>query len=473
MPRSIIFVFLLTAIALSCKKDKWNERNRIDDPALNTNLFQMISRNPDLSQFSEYLVKTGYDKVIASSKTFTVWAPTNAALKNVDPSILNDTLQLKLLIGNHIANQSYLTTMPDPALRIRTLNGKNIIFSKSAADDANITTADQYTANGILHVIGGTLIPKMNAWEYLNSSTEGSIQRSFLQSLKYIGIDTALAEQIGVDPQTGQPIYKPGTGLVERNHFLQRTDISNEDSLLTYVILKDDAFTAEKNKLIQYFRDSTVALTDTITQWNVVKDLVFNGVYDPDNLPATLYSVRDSVKFHLEKSAIVSVHKVSNGIVYIMDHIDYAIDTKIKPIIIEGERFSDLKDRTKAYSVRTRINPISHLTFRDVYIANHGINAFWINYQTIANTVTYKVYWVAVNDFQTGTFPMKITFKDPAATGFAYKTVDLNNYNEIYLGDYTVDRYGLLNLYLVGNSVTTNGLNTLVLDYIKLVPILN
>jgi hypothetical protein len=31
----------------------------------------------------------------------------------------------------------------------------------------------------------------------------------------------------------------------------------------------------------------------------------------------------------------------------------------------------------------------------------------------------------------------------------------------------------LLNLYLVGNSVTTNGLNTLVLDYIKLVPILN
>lgn len=468
-----LLVFLLMASIVACKKDKWNERTSINDPALKTNLLQMINSNPDLSRFSEYLVKTGYDKLIASSKTFTVWAPVNAALQNVDPAILEDTAQLRLLIGNHITNQSYSTTMPASALRIRTLSEKNIIFTKTQVDDENITTADKYTANGMLHVIGGVLIPKMNAWEYLNSSTEGTLQRSFLQSLKYTGIDTATAEQIGVDPQTGQPIYKPGTGLVERNYFLQRTDINNEDSMLTYVILKDDVFTTERNKLTQYFTDTTVALTDSITQWNVVKDLVFNGVYDPDNLPATLYSVGDSVKFHLDRNAIVAAHKVSNGMVYVVDHIDYDMDTKIKPVIIQGERLSDLRDRTKTFAIRTRINPVNHLVFRDFYMANHGINAFWVNYRFVANKVTYKVYWVAVNDFQTGTFPMKVAFKDPTATGFAYKTVERNDYSEVYLGDYTVDHYGWLNLYLVGNSVTTNGLNTLVLDYIKLVPILN
>lgn len=141
--------------------------------------------------------------------------------------------------------------------------------------------------------------------------------------------------------------------------------------------------------------------------------------------------------------------------------------------MIQGEFFADLRDRTKAYSTRTRVNPLNGQVFRDIYIANHGVNAFWINYQTVANTVAYHVYWVAVNDFQTGTFPMKVAFKNPAATEFAYKTVERNDYNEVYLGDYTVDKYGLLNLYLVGNSVTTNGANTLVLDYIKLVPILN
>jgi uncharacterized surface protein with fasciclin (FAS1) repeats len=456
---------------LSCKKDKWNDRNRIDDPALKKNLLQMISSNPDLSLFNTYLVKTGYDKVIASSKTFTIWAPTNTALQAVDPAVINDTAQLKLLVANHIVNQSYLTTMPSPALRIRTLNGKNITFTATQVDEEHIISADQYTANGILHVVDGVLLPKMNAWEYLNSVV--GFQQAFLQSLKYTGIDTTIAEQIGVDPETGRPIYKPGTGIVELNRFLQRTDISNEDSLLTYVILKDNAYTDEKNKLVQYFTDTTATLTDTTTQWNVVKDLVFNGVYDPDNLPAVLYSVKDSVKFHLDRNAIVSVQKVSNGIVYVMDHIDYELDSKIKPIIIEGERFYDLKDRTKASSVRTRINPLTHLLFRDIYIANHGVNAFWINYRTVVNSVKYKVYWVAVNDFQTGTFPMRVAFKDPAVTGFAYKTVELNNYSEVYLGDYTTDHYGLLNLYLVGNSVTTNGLNTLVLDYIKLVPILN
>jgi hypothetical protein len=142
-------------------------------------------------------------------------------------------------------------------------------------------------------------------------------------------------------------------------------------------------------------------------------------------------------------------------------------------VIIEGEYFSDLKDRTKSYAIRTRLNPLTGNIFRDVYIANHGISSFWINYQARVNSASYKVYWVAVNDFQTGTFPMRVAFKDPAVTTLPYTTVALANYNEVYLGDYTISKYGTTNIYLVGNTVTTNGSNTLVLDYIKLVPILN
>jgi uncharacterized surface protein with fasciclin (FAS1) repeats len=463
----------LLVVMMACKKDKWNERTAVKDPALQYNLLETISKHPELSRFSEYLVKTGYDKIIASSKTFTIFAPDNAALDAVDPAVLADTAQLKQLIGNHITNQSYQSSMALPALRIRALNGKNVIFSRTQVDDIAIKTTDLYTANGMLHIINGAIIPRQNAWEYLNSHASGSLQQTFLQSLKYIGVDTAKAEQIGVDPYTGRPVYKPGTGLVERNRFLQRVNISNEDSLLTYVILTDRAFMAEKERITRYFVDSTEALTDSITQWNIVKDLVFNGVYTPDNLPAVAYTIRDSVLYHLNSSTVITSHKVSNGIVYVVDNIDYELSSKIKPVMIQGEFFADLRDRTKAYSTRTRVNPLNGQVFRDIYIANHGVNAFWINYQTVANTVAYHVYWVAVNDFQTGTFPMKVAFKNPAATEFAYKTVERNDYNEVYLGDYTVDKYGLLNLYLVGNSVTTNGANTLVLDYIKLVPILN
>jgi len=44
------------------------------------------------------------------------------------------------------------------------------------------------------------------------------------------------------------------------------------------------------------------------------------------------------------------------------------------------------------------------------------------------------------------------------------------NYNEVYLGDYTTLLYGSHNLYLINTNSTSSGVNTMALDYIKLVP---
>jgi hypothetical protein len=56
---------------------------------------------------------------------------------------------------------------------------------------------------------------------------------------------------------------------------------------------------------------------------------------------------------------------------------------------------------------------------------------------------------------------------------FPYKQVDILNYNEVYLGDYTVTTYGVLDTFLVSAATTGNGTNSLVLDYIKMVPVIN
>lgn len=464
MIRYLIIIGLL--LGISCRKEKWNDRNK---SATSQNLLQTIQANKDLSQFYNYLLKTGYDKVLASSKTFTVWAPVNNAWSAVDPALLNDTARLRLLIANHISNLSYTGSSSEQ--RIATLNGKKIAFTAGTVEGINVSEADHYASNGVLQVIDAAIIPKQNAWEYLNSTDYQ--QKSFLQSLAYIGIDTATAEQIGVNPTTGAPIYKPGTGEVQLNHFLERVNINSEDSLITYVILADNVYTGEQQKLTKYFTDSTAALTDTITQWNVIKDLAFNGVYDKDHLPETLYSIRDSVQFHISSSDIVSTKQVSNGIVYVVNHISYALSTKIKPVIIEGEYYSGVKDATKTIAVRTRVNPATGAIFRDVYMYNYGVASYWLRYGARLNSVAYRVYWVSVNDVQTGTYPMRVAFDDPAVTTIPYTTVPLISYNEQYVGDYNNVRYGMHNVYLVGNSVTTNGSNTILLDYIKLVPILN
>jgi uncharacterized surface protein with fasciclin (FAS1) repeats len=339
-----IFLYLFTVLVFSGCNDKWEDHNKIQDPVLAENLFLEIQKIPDLSTFAGYLKETGYDKVIASSKTFTIWAPINLALENLDPAIVNDDSLLKQFVANHISNQAYLTRSADPVLTIRTLNGKNILFTKTKFEEANIIVADRYAGNGVLHIIDMAITPKLNAWEYLNNSVT-SLQKSFLQSQNYIYRDLTQAEITGIDPKTGNPIYKEGTGYFSRNYFLQGiSDISNEDGKYTFVILTDDAFNAEKTKVSPYFTVSIAGatpernafVTDSITSWNIAKDLVFVGDYTIDNLPDTLTSY-DSLKVHLDVSAIVETHKVSNGVVYVMNRIDYKMSDKIKPVIIEGE----------------------------------------------------------------------------------------------------------------------------------------
>lgn len=495
----IIFMSLAIGLMFTGCKDKWDEHNKIQDPTLAVNLLNQIKQNPDLSKFADLLNKTGYDKVVASSKTFTIWAPNNLAITNMDQTVLSDTTKLKQFVANHISNQSYLTNMAVTPLTIRTLNGKNIVFTQTTFEEANILTADRFVGNGILHIVDKAIVPKPNVWEYLNSSAT-SLQKAFMQSLSYQFVDSTLATVTGIDPKTGLPVLKPGTGVVNKNYFFQRAvDLSNEDKKYTYVILTDAAFTAEKDKLSKYYTiinpNATIArnafVSDSLTNWAISKDLVFNGDYS-SNLPDTLIS-NDSVRIHLDKSAIVETHKVSNGVVYVMNRIDYKMANKMKPLIIQGPNIQSSPSTATtiwastygAYGTRTtltRRNPNTGLDFTELYVYNTGKASYWVHYYPRLNSVTYHVYWMAVRDFNTTAvapavpvmFSQAVTFGSLAILPtLPYKQVDILNYNDVYLGDYTSSAYGNMDTFLIGSTGTTSGTNSLVLSYIKMIPVTN
>lgn len=95
---TVLLAALFFVMVFSQCSKKWDEHNAITDNALNDNLAEAISNTPNLSKFSDLLVKSGYDKVISSSKTYTVWAPTDQALQSLDPSITTDSVKLKMLL---------------------------------------------------------------------------------------------------------------------------------------------------------------------------------------------------------------------------------------------------------------------------------------------------------------------------------------------------------------------------------------
>jgi uncharacterized surface protein with fasciclin (FAS1) repeats len=454
--------------------EKWDDHIAVNDPSLQKNLFESISSDTALSKFSDLLVKSGYDKIIASSKTFTVFAPNNAALSSLDQSIISDTAKLRAFVSNHIATQSYFTR--DTATqRVLMLDGKYANLKASTIEDASIVGADKYAMNGVVQVINKMLPVLKNSWETLQSDSRiPAKQKNYVLTLFRKVYDVSNAVQIGVDATTGKPLYQPGTDSATVNLFLRNAaDIQDERKQYTFFILNDAAWDSEVTKFKPYVATGTTDSTTDLASWTVVKDLAVEGLYPLDKLPDTLLST-SGVKIGINKSSINQSIKTSNGIIYIMNSLPVLPKHKIKEVIIQGENYrATLSDKRSVTYFRDRYNPLTQKDFRDVLIENHGVSLFNINYRVsnMYSGVKYKASWVALNDFQTQTFNQRLAVGTPTSATMPYVTVAVNNYNEVPIGDFTLPAFqNNLDLYLVSANSTTRTANPLVCDYIRLVP---
>jgi len=472
--KTVLLIVVAAALVVGCKK--WDDHNAVTDANLTKNLMEQISENTALSKFAELLTKTGYDKVIASSKTFTVFAPTNTALTSLAAGILNDTAKLRQFVGNHIATQSLFTNAAITKQRIAMLNGKyNNLLAKNIGDAA-ITTSDQATKNGVLQVIDKMLPVYDNTWETLkNNTTIPASQKNYMLSLFRKIFDGQNAVQVGVNPVTGLPVYQPGTDSVQTNLFWRNVyDVRQEQNEYSLFILTDDAWSTEVEKFKPFFATGTTDSTTELSSWSVVKDFAVDTVYTAATLPDTIIS-KFGVKVPLDKAAIVQTIKTSNGNIFVLGKADVKPIDKLKQFYIEAENYRVTSaDRRGNTYFRDRFSPVANKDFRDVLVFNHGLALFNINYR-ISNVYStkYKAYWVAVNDFQTAAFTQKLGIGIPTSATLPYTSVTANNFNEVYIGEFTISSYqSFLDIYLTAANSGTAAVNPIVCDYIRLVPVL-
>ena len=474
----IACAIVLVAAFSACTK-KWDDNNQVTDKNLKNNLYQAISQTTGLAKFSELLVKSGYDKIISASKTYTVWAPNDQALQSLDPAVLSDTAKLKQFVGNHISNQSYLAGAATGGLRIQMLNGKYNNVTGATFDSANIVTANQYANNGVFHIIDKFIPRYENCWEFLKNSTAVPAMKKYLLSLDTNRLDNPV--QIGVDPTTGKPIYQPGVGYVLHNNFLDSVmNVSDELGQYTLVLMTDNTYTTETNKLLPWFVTSTPDSTSNLSQYHLVKDLAFKGIYTPAQLPDSLLS-QYGVKTPMVKSAIVGSYKTSNGIVYIMNQVTFTKENKFPPIFLQGEKpWGFQSDRSSNTFYRVRYNPVTGKNFNDILLTNYNAaNYFVIYFKKGLNSMRYNASWVAVNDIQTTPlWQQRLGYGyihgDTAFTftPFTAQTIAYANYNEVYQGQFAfssyADRYFLV--YGPTTASTTGNNDAITLDYIRLDP---
>ncbi len=166
--------------------------------------------------------------------------------------------------------------------------------------------------------------------------------------------------------------------------------------------MNDASYTTELNKITPYFKTSTTDSTNSLSGFHLTKDLAYKGLYTLAQLPDTLVS-QFGVKTPIVKSAIVASYKTSNGIVYIMNSVNFTFTNKFLPIVIQGENPNGFAaDRSANTFYRIRTNPVTGLIFNDILIQNYNYAAYWVNYRVKGVYSTkFNATWVAVNDVQT------------------------------------------------------------------------
>lgn len=464
------------AIALVSCSDPWGNRQKEDDN-LSVNLDQAIRNTSEVSLFGALLIQTGYDKILAASKTYTVFTPTNEAIYQLGPSILNNPQALSFFVSNHIALTAYSSVRDQDKIKIKMLSGKYLEFKGTdLIGDATILTPDHYAANGVFHVVNKALAPKNNIWEYIKTQSGTSAMSKYLLSLTELNIYRA--DSIAkLNPIPGR--YADSlTNSYLRNVY----NLNNEANSYTLFLMDDAGYTAEVDKLKPYLIKNSAARTDTYTSYFTTRDMAFPKAYMPNELPSVL-TTRFGVNVAIDKTQIVGEPIVlSNGIVYRIKKVDVPLADRLVTTKIEGESTnwftpSNLRSKILYRDVK---DPFGVL-FNDIQVKNSGVSNFMLNYSaTDVYSTTYKVYWRAINDLQTNVFQQKLFIGTvyvngvPTATikDFGYKDVPVKLYDEVYLGDFDMLQAGNIDMIsLLSTVTTTNGNNTITLDYLKFVPV--
>ena len=99
--------------AFTACTDVWDEHYKMDDSMLgqtgDSYLWELIKDDPDLEEFSALLKATGYDTLLMTNRSYTIWAPVDGS-GFIDVATLGQATKEQLdayrkeIVENHIAN---------------------------------------------------------------------------------------------------------------------------------------------------------------------------------------------------------------------------------------------------------------------------------------------------------------------------------------------------------------------------------
>ena len=404
----VMAALAMGAMATACSDwDDHYDANTSVIGSSSANLWENISANANLSEFAQLAKKTGYDKILQSSQTFTVWAPLNGTfdfetLNNTDLTSVADLTNE--FMRNHVAHFSYPASGPINE-RVFMLNEKMNIFQGNGTyqmGGVQLEKANIPSCNGTLHTLGGKLKFNYNIFESLNNKTYplDSISAYFAKyNYKELDLDASVKGPV-VD---GEITYLDSV-TVDFNYMcnLLRTYIDREDSTYTMIVPTNEGWIKAMATLDNYYKyipsyayfkefpqtlNSATAnqidyeliddayLADSLKKLNIVMNLAYNNKYYGNvKLPAlqhgetlqtdSLVSINHEILYTEDAARLfggtIAKEEKSNGYLWIADTLHIRPWNSWKPEVkVQGEMSSSVAATFNGTTSRVSVNSIN------------------------------------------------------------------------------------------------------------------
>jgi uncharacterized surface protein with fasciclin (FAS1) repeats len=230
--QSKIIVGMLIMIVFSCNK-KWDQYYVKPAYLDNGSVFELLGKNPDYTQFVSLVRKTGYDSILRSGGTSTVFALKNGAFSGIDT--VSNIVALKKIIGMHILNSTVYTDGMNNT-NVLSFSGKLLKFASSptgpTVNGIVIKGLNSRALNGVIHEVEKVILPISNHYEALLTISELSLFKTYIDSnFKFI-VDVEKNIRTGYDT-LNRPIYQMPIMYKQMSTFLAYSGLNVENVIRT------------------------------------------------------------------------------------------------------------------------------------------------------------------------------------------------------------------------------------------------
>lgn len=269
MKKIISRLFVLLLLFTGCQDDwsdyyKDSEGGETDASGATANLLEQLKSVPEYSEFVKLLEATKVSEELTRNQVLTVWVPTNATMP-AEVATMSEKDKITLC-KNHINYVALYNTKLTDGKVIKTLAGKNLTVKESGTDHFSfdgqeVTKLNQKCTNGVIHELGGWLIPRKNIFEYiLESGPEYSIIRDSLLARCDTVFKPGLSFPLGVD-ELGNTIYD-SVFVIENSLLEYKSDIRSEDEDFTMFLPTDQSIHNMYEEMEDYFKNTGSYMTN-------------------------------------------------------------------------------------------------------------------------------------------------------------------------------------------------------------------